>query len=39
MDAFLAMGRNIAQTSRALGISRPTLYKKLRQYRLSPEMK
>ena len=34
-DAFHATGRNIAQTSRLLGISRPTLYKKLRKYRLS----
>jgi len=33
-DVMYSMGHNIAQASKALGISRPTLYKKLKKYNL-----
>jgi transcriptional regulator with PAS, ATPase and Fis domain len=36
IDAMQAIGQNIALASRMLGISRPTLYRKLKKYNLVP---
>ena len=36
IDAMQAIGHNIALASRMLGISRPTLYRKLKKYNLRP---
>jgi transcriptional regulator with PAS, ATPase and Fis domain len=38
LDTLQSIGFNIAQAARMLGISRPTLYKKIRKYHLAPRV-
>jgi len=38
LDTLQSIGFNIAQAARMLGISRPTLYKKIRKYQLAPRV-